>query len=306
MSLSLNARNFNVSKVILEQGQAKQNRIPPVNMKYGENDKSRQYFQLLLPLSTINLLVREDPEGKKEPSYTLTYSLANCDVYARERSTDNSEIGTLYNSLLDLEEKVKKTMCKNQEWLSTDEDYSEEMIQKLFKRTIHVAQEKLKNGKRAASGKYPPSVWIKVPVYDGKVSIDKEGIIDNKGHPVKNVTPENLENIFPKYSQARLVITGRIYVMNGGAYGITWTLKGAQVMPTNRVKAIELFSDTIEEDDDNREHDTTEQSMSQPMEEQAVEERPVEKHPVEEQPVEEQPQVNVPAPSRKKRSAVNQ
>lgn len=287
MALSLNVRNFNASKVNLVKGIAKENRMPPINMKYGDDEKTSQYFNLILPLSTINLLVREDPKTK-EVSYTLTYSLTNCDNFGRDKSTDNSDIGIFYNSLLELENKIKKTVYENAaDWLDKD-DFSEEMVGKLFNRTIRVSQEKLSNGKKVATGKFPPSLWVKVPVYEGKVSISNEGIIDNKGNPIDNVTPENLVNIFPKYSQAKLIISGRVYTMNGGSYGVTWTLKGAQVMPSNKIKAIELFAESNEEED-NREHITTESEMVQPVEEKPQEQA-----------------TNVVPPSRKKRAAVNQ
>lgn len=236
-NVSVTARNFTPSKISFVPGIAKNNRVPPINMKYGDDEKSKSFFQLLLPQSTVRLLTRAD-DKTGETSYTLSYTLTGCDNYGRDRSDDSNEIGKLYNSLLDLEEMVVKAAVENSvKWFGKKR--SEEGIRESFKKIVRVSSDRV-DGEMVPNGKYPPSWWIKIPVYDGKVSIDKEGIVDNRGNPVY-VTPESLTTVFPNNGQAKLAVTGNVYVMAGGGFGVTWKLRAAQVFPSSRVKAADLF-----------------------------------------------------------------
>lgn len=236
-NVSVTARNFTPSKISFVPGIAKSNRVPPINMKYGDDEKSKSFFQILLPQSTVRLLTRAD-DKTGETSYTLSYTLTGCDNYGRERGDDSNDIGKLYNSLLDLEEMVIKAAVENSaKWFGKKR--SEEGIRESFKKIVRVSSDRIE-GESVPNGKYPPSWWIKIPVYDGKVSIDKEGIVDNRGNPVY-VTPESLPAVFPNNGQAKLAVTGNVYVMAGGGFGVTWKLRAAQVFPSSRVKAADLF-----------------------------------------------------------------
>jgi hypothetical protein len=235
--LSVNVRNFTPSKISFVQGIAKNNRVPPINMKYGDDEKNKSAFQILLPQAPVRLLTRTD-DKTGETSYTLSYTLTGCDNYGRERGDDSTDMGKLYNSLLDLEEMVVKAAVENSaKWFGKKR--SEEGIRESFKKIVRVSSDYI-DGEAVPNGKYPPSWWIKIPVYDGKVSIDKEGIVDNRGNPVY-ATPESLQSVFPNNSQAKLAVTGNVYVMAGGGFGLTWKLRAAQVFPTSRVKAADLF-----------------------------------------------------------------
>lgn len=239
-NMSVNVRNFNPAKISFVSGIAKSGRNPPINMKYGEE---KGYFQLLLPQAPIRLLTRAD-EKTGETSYTLSYTLTGCDPYGRERGDENNDIGKLYNALTDLEDMVVKAAVENSsKWFGKKR--SEEGIRESFKKIIRLSSDKI-DGEYVPNGKYPPSWLIKVPVYDGKVSIDKEGIVDNRGNPVY-VTPESLQSVFPNNSQAKLAVTGSVYVMAGGGFGVTWKLRAAQVFPSSRVRAVDLFGASEEE-----------------------------------------------------------
>jgi hypothetical protein len=277
-NLSVTARNFNPSKISFVPGIAKSNRVPPINMKYGDDEKSKSFFQILLPQSVVRLLTRTD-DKTGETSYTLSYTLTGCDSYGRERGDEASEMGKLYNSLVDLEEMVIKAAVDNSaKWFGKKR--SEEGIRESFKKIVRVSSDKI-DGEMVPNGKYPPSWWIKVPVYDGKVSIDKEGIVDNRGNPVY-VTPESLTTVFPNNGQAKLAVTGNVYVMAGGGFGVTWKLRAAQVFPSSRVKAADLFG-------------TEEDAPEAPVEEEATEAPAEEAAPA--------PAPAAAAPARKKRAA---
>lgn len=284
-NISVNVRNFTPSKISFVQGMTKNNRIPPINMKYGEEEKSKRFFQLVLPQSSLRLLTRPD-DKTGELSYTLSYSLTGCDNYGRDRADESVDIGKLYNSLLDLDELVIKTAVENSvKWFGKKR--SEEGIRESYKKTVRISNDKI-GGESVPNGKYAPSWWIKIPVYDGKVAIDDEGIIDNRGHPYKDVTPGNLTNIFTNNCQAKIAVTGNVYVMSGGGFGITWKLRAAQVLPSSRVKAADLFGTTTDEQESTEENQPSQTEGTQVELETEPEPAPA------------------PAPSRKKRSAVTQ
>jgi hypothetical protein len=285
-NVSVTARNFNPSKVSFALGIAKTGRTPPINMKYGDE---KSFFQILFPQAPVRLVTLKDQKTGKI-SYSLGYSFAGCDNYGRERSDDNSDIGKLYNSLLDLEEMVVKAAVENSaKWFGKKR--SEEGIRESFKKIVRISHDKI-DGEQVPNGKYPPSLLIKIPVYDDKVSIDKEGIVDHRGNPVY-VTPDTLQTVFSNNVQAKLAVICSTYTMAGGGLGVTWKLRAAQLFPSSRVRAVDLFG-TEEETDAPQ----TESQAAEPEKEEEVAQDGYES------PTPAPPPVVAPsAPARKKRAA---
>ena len=280
----LSANKIDVNNVSFVVGQAKSGRNPPITMKY-----SGQNFQLRLPSKMLfpgGVLVRED-EQTKNKSYTLIGSLKGCDPYGRERSTDGSDDGALYNLLVALEDHIQQQAFENSvKWFGKKR--SLEAIRDSFKKIISVSSDKV-GGEYIPNGKYPPSFRVKVPVYDGSVKSD---IIDNVGNPIYS-TPESLVSIFPKGITANLIMSGSIYVIAGGGFGVTWRLTYAQVFPYSKVTAADVFkSEELDEDRDEEEETTQPEAP-------VVQEEPV----VVATPAPEQPQVQ--AQPKKRRAAVN-
>jgi hypothetical protein len=98
-------------------------------------------------------------------------------------------------------------------------------------------------GEWVASGKYPPSLKMKVPVYDGRVAMD---VTDSTGRPVE-VTPDNIGQVFPKRVEASVVVSPGIYV-SGQGFGVTWRVSYAKVSPPQRTTAADIFRDEIEQE----------------------------------------------------------
>ena len=278
--LSVTANTFTPSKVSFVMGMAKNGRNPPINMKY-----DGQMFQLLLPKAPVRYMSRTD-QKTGETSHTLSYTLVGCDNYGAERNTSGTEIGSLYNSLLDLENAVVQAALENSsKWFGKKR--SEEGIRESFKRIINVSTDKI-DGERVPNGKYPPSWYIKMPVYDGEVKIGRKGIVDRNGNPIA-VTPDTLSDAFPKGCQAQIAVTGSVYVMAGGGFGVTWKLRAAKVFSGSEVDAAALFGGpTVSEETGDRE-ETVEENSQRPS-------TPVEQ-------VVDTPAAAPPAPARKKRTA---
>lgn len=282
----LSASKIDINNVTFVIGQAKSGRNPPITMKF-----SGQNFQIRLPPKMSfpgGVLVRADEQtGNK--SYTLIGSLKGCDPYGRDKSTDGSEAGAFYNLLLDLEERVQQQAFENSsKWFGKKR--AMESIRDSFKKIISVSGDKV-DGEYVPNGKYPPSFRVKVPVYDGSVKTD---IIDNVGNPIYS-TPDSLVSIFPKGISANLIMSGSVYVIAGGGFGVTWRLTYAQVFPYAKMTAADVFKSEDQEIDQDDED-------SPPTESQAPVEVPVHS---ETPPAQPAPQEPPSAPVKKRRAAAN-
>jgi hypothetical protein len=233
MNGPIHSSSIDVSNVSFQVGKAVSGRNPPITLKYNGNS-------LLIRLPRVGypggVLIREGETGVK--TYTLIGSLKGCDSYGKERSTGADDMGKLYNLLKDLEEHIIKSAVENSaKWFGKKR--SEEAIRDSFKSILSLSTDKV-DGEYVPNGKYPPSFRVKVPVYDGRVSTE---IVDAARNPVAYVTPESLPAHFPKGVEANLVVSGSIYVIAGGGFGVTWRLTAAQVFPQIRRTAAQMFDD---------------------------------------------------------------
>lgn len=194
-----------------------------------------QPFQLRMPRSKFpaGLIQREDASSGNV-SYSLIASLKGCDPYAKERSTD-AEMGPLYNFMLDLQEKVIQWATENSPKLF-GKKRSDESIRDSFKSLLSVSNDKV-GDEYLPNGKYPPSLRLKIPVYDSRVTMDA---VDGKMVPY-HLTEDSLKSVFPKYVESNLVIAGNMYVI-GQSFGLTWSIKFAQVFQPSRLTAASIFT----------------------------------------------------------------
>ena len=230
-------RNIDVSKISFVPGPSKAGRNPSINLKLdGQN------LQVLLPRTAFpgGVIVRDNETGGT--SYTLIGSLTGCDPYAKDRSEGTDDMSKFYNLLLDLEDKIVAAAVENSvKWFGKKR--SEEAIRDGFKRILSVSTDKI-DGEYVPNGKYPPSFRAKLPVYDNRVSAE---IVDGQRNQVY-ATPESLVSVFPKGVEARLVISGSIYVIAGGGFGVTWRVQSAQVFARAKVTAADIFAAEEEEE----------------------------------------------------------
>jgi hypothetical protein len=239
MNGPIHSNAIDVNAISFVLGQKRAGRNPPINMKYNGSN-----LQIRLPRIGYpgGCLVREGETGVK--TYTLIGSLKGCDPYGKEAYAGTDEVGKLYNLLSSLEERIIRSAVDNSvAWFGKKR--SEEAIRDSFKRILSFSTDKV-DGEYVPNGKYPPSFRVKVPVYDNKVSSE---VVDSARNPVY-VTPETLETKdtpFPKGVEAKLVVSGSIYVIAGQGFGVTWRLTDAQVFPQQRMTAATIFAD--EEDD---------------------------------------------------------
>ena len=273
MSRPIPSSILNANEVTFVPGPSKPGRNPSINLKY-----NGQNMQILAPRLAFpgGVMVRTD-EKSGSTTYTLMGTLAGCDNYAKERAPDGTDAQKFYNFLLDLEERIILAAVENSvKWFGKKR--SEEGIREGFNRIIGTSKDNV-DGEWVPNGKYPPSFKAKVPVYDNRVSIE---IVDGKRNPLY-ATPESLTSIFTKGVDANLVVSGSIYVIAGGGFGVTWRLQTAQVFARARMTAADIFTAEEEEEEE------------LPSTSVLVEETPVAVT------VEETPVVQAPAPAGRKR-----
>jgi len=226
----IHAQNANIENVSFGEIKINKQGGKGVQLRYGG-----QSFQLRLPKMSFpaGLIQREDA-NTGNVTYTLIASLKGCDSYAREQSEDQT-IGPLYNFMLALQNKLVAWATENSSKLF-GKKRSEESIRDSFKSILSVSTDK--NGDEyVPNGKYPPSLRLKVPVYDGRVDMDA---VDGSMNPYA-LTPDSLKSVFQKYVQANLVITGSIYII-GQSFGVSWRIKNAQVFQPSRQTSASIFT----------------------------------------------------------------
>lgn len=200
-----------------------------------------QNLQIRLPKSMypMGINIRDTENGS---SYQMALTLKGCDSFAKERAqADAGELGSLYNFLLDMQEKLLQTSLTNSvKWFSKSR--TKEVLADSMKQFVSPSVEKI-NGEWVPTGKYPPSFRMKVPVYDGRVTMD---VSDQTGKPIE-VDTENIGAVFPKRVEASLVVAPSVYISNQ-TFGVTWRVTYARVSPPQRLTAAQVFADEIEEE----------------------------------------------------------
>ena len=217
-----------------------------------------QNFQVRIPriFYPAGVVTRTDDQGKN--SYSLLASLKGCDTFVKQRATpDLGEIGQLYNFMLDLQEKIIQHAITNSgKWFGKSK--SEAVLRETMKPILNPSVEKV-NGEWVPSGKYPPSLRMKISIWDGQVSVDA---MDPNGESIA-VTLDNIEQVFAKRMEGRMVIAPSIYV-TGTGFGVTWRVVLAKIFPPTRVTARAAFAD-IKEPEEDREEELDEDRVEVPV-----------------------------------------
>ena len=228
-------------------------------------------------------------ENENGTTYNMSLTLKGCDPYAKDRAgPEAGSLGTLYNFLQDLQKKILDTAESNSsKWFGKSRSRS--VLEDTMKQFISPSVEKV-NNEWVASGKYPPSLKMKVPVYDGRVAMD---VTDSYGKPVE-VTTDNIKQVFPSRVEASVVVSPGIYV-SGQGFGVTWRVSYAKVSPPQRTTAADIFRDEIEQEV------TTTTAAPIQMEEDEVEQEEISVPMMEETPT--APPTPAPAPAKNRRRA---
>jgi hypothetical protein len=216
------------------------------------------------------VMTRVDDQGKS--NYNLCASLKGCDPFAKEESPDStSDIGAFYNFLLKFQEKVLNAAVANSsKWFGKSR--TEAVLRDTMKNMLSPSVTKVE-GEWIPDGKYPPSLRMKISVWDGAVSLNA---VDKDNNEIA-VTPENLDQVFPKRMEGRMVVAPSIYV-SGLGFGVTWRVTMAKVFPPESRSAADVFKD-IKEPEEKKETPAEMEATVPTTEDDVVEAPPEERAP---------------------------
>ena len=295
----ISTRNLDINRVSFVVGQAKNGRNASINIKYDGQNIGIRLPRLAFPGGVLSRT--DDKTGAV--GYSLMGSLKGADPYGKDRANDADESGKLYNFLLDLNEKIVQSATENSvKWFGKKR--SEEAIRDGMKSLMRLSVDKV-DGEYIPNGKYPPSLVLKVPVYDGRVNVDlaEEYMYkNNKGVDTIGIrdvytTPQSLSTTIPKGVEANIAVSASIYVMAGGGFGVTWRVSHVLLPIRKVVTTSSIFADLLgnAEDDD----------VEEPSQSQAPAPSPaaVPEVPFEVPDLDEDAPAPAPAPQRKRRTA---
>jgi hypothetical protein len=232
------SENLDINRVMIGEIRSNKAGGKTVPIKYNGQPLQVRIPRIFYPAGVV---VRED-EKTGQRNYSMLASLKGCDPYAKERSTDGTDVGQFYNFLTDLSEKIVQHAISNSgKWFGKSK--SEAVLRETMKPILTPSVEKI-NGEWVPNGKYPPSLRMKISIWDGQVGMDA---VDANGAAIE-LSESNLEQVFAKRIEARLVLTPSIYV-TGTGFGVTWRVVHAKVFPPARVGAKAAFADIKEPDE---------------------------------------------------------
>ena len=234
-------KSINVEDVTFHVGKAQAGRNPSVSMKL----KGQPFNIGLRDVRAPGGLNRRENDGAPD-AFTLMVGLPGCPrdgvgLAVAEGGEGGgggelSDAQAFYNFLRQLESKVQTAAVENSaKWFGRSRTRA--AIEDGFKRLVNVSSTKV-DGEYVPNGKYDPSFRVKIPIYDGQV---KCAVEDGTKNPVYLGSPEDLANVFPKGVVLNLVVSGNIYILAGGGFGVTWRLGAAQVFPPSRPRLTDFF-----------------------------------------------------------------
>ena len=280
--------NIDINKITFSDPRTNKNGGKSISIRYNNVP-----LQLRLPKLTYSGGMKSKVNKQNVTEYSLKIFLKGCDPNTIERaSTELGDMGIIYNFLLDLRQKVFENVQKNsiKIW---NKERSKEGLEENYNLFLKPPV-KLVNDKWVPDNKYPPSLTMKVPIYNDDISMS---VVDAQGKPIQ-ITIDNMVSYFPKYVNASIVVTPNIYI-TGNSFGVSWKINFARVTPPSKLSAVDVFADEIEEG----EEDTTTRNLENEFEAeyQRMQEE-VTKPIVKEEPkVVEEPAVNIPAAPTKNR-----
>jgi len=258
---------INASDIQFSDPRKNKNGGVSISVKYNNQNVQFRIPQVSFP---GGLQIKENPnkDGSVTTSYNLSAQLTGGDPYGVERSTDPSETAQFYNFLIDLQERIVQVAFEqSQKWFGKKRTI--DSIRDSFNKFVSLSVDKTDNG-WVPNGKYPPSLRMKLPVYDGKIVMELIDTDDNDIH----LTTESLPSVFSKGSSAKLVLQAQLYMV-GQSFGVTWKPMYGQVTQRKKASARDFFKKDVEDveveadAEDSEVQDETQETRETPAEKPA-------------------------------------
>jgi hypothetical protein len=247
----INVTKINASDIQFAEPRKNKNGGVTVGLKYNNQNVELRIPQVGFP-GGLKVSQNTNKDGSVSTSYNLMASMTGGDPYNSQLSTDPSDTAKTYNFFHELEKQLIKTATdRSVAWFGKKR--SEEVTAATFNKFITCSNDKTPDG-WVPNGKYPPSLKIKLPVYDDKVFME---VIDQNENDVE-VSIDSLQNIFTKGASGKLVLKAQVYI-TGQGFGLTLKPSFCQMITRKKMTAREAFRD----DEDDSELVETEETEEQ-------------------------------------------
>ena len=172
---------------------------------YMNIDRSR--IALNTPKMRIPFGLNKYQDAGKPPKYSLDMSFNDME--------NNEKIKNFYEKLQELDSKIIKDAKKNSLLWFKKKTLSEAVAKELYSSCVKHSKDK-ETGER--NDKYPPTVNVKLPYYDGAFNCD---VFNDK----KEEVTDNLENCIQKMQNVTAIIECNGIWFAGGKFGTSWKIK---------------------------------------------------------------------------------
>lgn len=231
---TVNVCKINASNITFSEVKKNKQGGGSVSFKYTNQNVQFRFPQFMFPGGVL-VKDNQNKDGSVTTSYTMSASLHGCDPYGVEPAAGTDDVQKAYNFLREFQEAVLKAAVDNSpKWFGKKRELAS--LRDSFNKFLSVSVDNTAEG-WVPNGKYPPSLRFKLPVYDGKVSMD---IIDDEDNDVILKSPSDLPDAFGKGCGASIIAQGSIYIIGQG-FGLTWKPSFVKVSKRRRQTARDLF-----------------------------------------------------------------
>merc|ERR1712072_138999 len=198
---------------------------------YVQYNESSQY-SVQTPIMPLPFGLSVD-DRQEIPKYALDLSFRGME--------ENPQVKKFHDSLVELDEKLLDDGVENSMAWFKKKKSSKEVMSSLYNPVVKVSKDK-ETGE--PDGKYPPTVKVKIPNYDGKWGCD---IYDDKKNELKP-SPEELKDMISKGTKVQALIRCTGVYFAAGKYGVTWRVTQLKIFRSSSLKGYAFVDDSDDED----------------------------------------------------------
>lgn len=190
-----------------------------------------------------NMSCWRGPNGDQPPKYSIDLSFKGEDV--------NPKLTGLLNFTKELDKKMLEAGVENSLPWFTKKNMSPDVVEALYSPMLKLSVDK---NTGEPNGKYPPSIKVRVPNYDGNFTLD---VFDNKR---EKVDAADLENILVRGCEVRALIECSSVWFAGGKYGLSWRIAQLEVT-SNGPSNLSGYAFVDSESDSNSDSDVSDSGV---------------------------------------------
>ena len=170
------------------------------------------------------------------PKYTIEVSFRDME--------DNPKMQSFHDNMEALDELIINTAVKNSMPWFKKKKSNVEVMNALYNPIVKKSKDK-ETGE--FNGAYPPTMRLKLPVYDGERKYEVFNLDDNT--KMDDIEPSE---VFTKGTKVQAIIKcGGVWIING-KFGCTWSVEKIKVEPSAKVSSYSFVDEDSDDEEDNK------------------------------------------------------